>query len=385
MNRRLLFVAAYAGMFLFGIVLISLGSILPALTFRFALNDMAAGSLASLLPFGVLTGSLLFGPVVDRYGYRALLAACTLLVALGLEGLAFAESFIMVQAAIYVIGLGGGVLNGATNALVADISEGERGASLSLLGVFFGIGALGMPALLGLLAKRFSQESIIAGIGAFVLLVVLFFLVTRFPAPKQQQGFPLARGMSLLKDPTLLLFGFILFFESGMEGMVNNWTTTYLHHTIGTSDENALFALSCFVGGLALARLVLSRALKLVSPWTALFISVGCILLGVFLLLAAGTYSVALIGLVLTGIGFAAVFPVVLGAVGDAYAALSGTAFSIVLVIALVGSTILNYLVGILAHAYGITAFPLMVLASACCMCLLIVVMRKRLTTSTGH
>jgi fucose permease len=372
-------------MFLFGIVLISLGSILPALTARFVLSDVAAGSLASLLPFGVLVGSLLFGPVVDRYGYRVLLAACTLLVALGLEGLAYAGSFIMVQAAIFAIGLGGGVLNGATNALVAEISEGARGASLSLLGVFFGIGALGMPALLGLLSKSFSQESIIAGIGAFVLLVAVFFLVIRFPAPKQQQGFPLARGISLLRDPTLILFGFILFFESGMEGMVNSWTTTFLHQTIGTSGENALFALSCFVAGLALARLVLSRTLKLVSQWTALFISVGCIFIGGFLLLTAGAYGVALIGLVLLGIGFAAVFPVVLGAVGDAYAALSGTAFSIVLVIALIGSTILNYLVGILAHAYGITVFPVMVLASVCCMCLLILIMKKRLTTSTGH
>ncbi|MBP1658694.1 MAG: major facilitator superfamily 1, partial [Bacteroidetes bacterium] len=209
-SRRFLFPAACAGMFLFGLGMISLGSLLPALTAKFGLSEVTAGSLASLLPFGILAGSVVFGPVVDRYGYRVLLSVSTLLVALGLELIASAESVLVVQAAVFIIGLGGGALNGATNALVADISEGTRGASLSLLGVFFGVGALGMPAVLGILSRMYPQETIIAWIGAVVIVVAVLFLAIRFPAPKQQQGFPLARGLSLLKETTLILFGFIL-------------------------------------------------------------------------------------------------------------------------------------------------------------------------------
>ena len=59
-----------------------------------------------------------------------------LLVMLGLEGIAFASSISWVRLFIVVIGFGGGILNGGTNALVADISAGKRGANLSLLGVF---------------------------------------------------------------------------------------------------------------------------------------------------------------------------------------------------------------------------------------------------------
>lgn len=380
-GTRFLFPAACAGMFLFGLGMISLGSMLPTLTSKFALSEMEAGSLASLLPFGIVAGSLVFGPVVDRYGYKMLLSVSTLLVALGLELIASAGSVLVVQVSVFIIGLGGGSLNGATNALVADISEGTRGASLSLLGVFFGIGALGMPAVLGLLARFYAQETIIAWIGAFVILVALLFLSIRFPSPKQQQGFPLAKGLSLLKDMTLILFGFILFFQSGMEGMMNTWTTTYLLEEVHATQEQALFALSCLVAGLTAARLVLSRVLRLLSPWSALFISVGLITAGGIMLWSAEAYAVALTGLAIVGVGFAAVFPVVLGAIGDAYASLSGTAFGIALVIALVGNTILNYLVGVVAQSYGIEHFPAIVIASLACMTLLILAARARVTT----
>ena len=227
-KKSLVFSAACLGMLLFGIVLISLGSLLPGLIQKFTLDEISTGSLASLLPFGILMGSLIFGPIVDRYGYKSLLTICAALVMIALEGIAFANQFYILQISIFIIGLGGGVLNGGTNALVADISTEGKGANLSLLGVFFGIGALGMPVILGLLSKTFSQASIISGVGFCVLLPILFFISIKFPESKQPQGIPLKQSIRLFKEPILVLLGFLLFFESGMEGLVNNWTTTYL-------------------------------------------------------------------------------------------------------------------------------------------------------------
>lgn len=298
-SRRLVFGAACLGMLLFGIVLISLGSVLPSLTSRFALDDIAAGSLAALLPFGILIGSLVFGPVADRYGYKSLLVACVFLVFLSLEGIAFARTLMALQISILLIGFGGGILNGATNALVADISAEGRGAGLSLLGVFFGIGALGTPAILGLLSSRFTQEGIIAGIGAVVLVCAGPFAAVQFPAPKHAQGFPLAEGMQLLRDARLMLLAAVLFFQGGMEGSVNNWTTTFLQQEVGATTEKALFALSSFVAGLAIARLLLSRLLKRFPAWKVLAVSVAFSAAGCLMLWIAGGYASALSGLVL--------------------------------------------------------------------------------------
>ena len=58
MNKnQVAFTAACAGMFLFGITLITLGSVATDLKLKFQLNGVAAGTLFSILPFGILTGS----------------------------------------------------------------------------------------------------------------------------------------------------------------------------------------------------------------------------------------------------------------------------------------------------------------------------------------
>lgn len=379
-KKNLVFTAACLGMLLFGVVMISVGSILPSLTEKFAMDKLTAGSLVSLLPIGILVGSVVFGPIIDRYGYKMLLIVCSLLVFLGLEGIAYAEAFFMLQISIFLIGFGGGVLNGETNALVADISSEGKGANLSLLGVFFGIGALGMPAILALLSKTYSYTLIISAVGFFVLLPVLYFCFIKFPVPKQPQGVPLKKSMGLLKDATLILMGLILFLESGVEGIVNNWSTTHLQQEVKLSPESALIALSYLMLGLTVARLVLGFLLKRLPSYRVLFMCIGVAVVGSLCMMFASSLPSAIIGLVLLGIGFAATFPVVLGYVGDIYANLSGTAFSIVIVIGLIGNTILNYLVGAVSQSFGIKQFPIILLISLILMSFILSIVLRRIS-----
>ncbi len=308
-KKNLVFAAACIGMLLFGIVMISLGTINLFLTNKFGLNEITVGSLAALLPFGILAGSIVFGPIVDRYSYKNVLTINALLIGLSLEAIAFAESFFIIQIAFFIIGFGGGVINGATNALVADISSEGKGANLSLLGVFYGIGALGMPAVTSALSRFYSYETIISTIGIFVLLPLIYFFVIKFPNPKQPQGFPIKKGLSLLKEVPLLLLGFILFFESGLEGTVNNWTTTYLQSALNIAAENTLISLTILMIALTLARLLLGGILKAVASYKVMFVCLSLILIGAILFMNAASLTAALIAMIFFGAGFAAGFP----------------------------------------------------------------------------
>ena len=131
-----------------------------------------------------------------------------------------------------LIGIGGGAINGATNALVSDISEKEKGANISLLGVFYGLGALGMPLVLGLLKSRINFEMIVAVVGIITFLSGVYFLIIKFPPPKQARGVPFDQSLKLVKDKVLLTIALFLCFQSGFEGIINNWTTTYLIHRL---------------------------------------------------------------------------------------------------------------------------------------------------------
>ena len=353
-NRRLVFWSACLGMLLFGIGLITLGAILPDLRIRHSLSAVEAGTLFSILPIGIMAGSLLFGPVCDRYGYRVLLAVSAVLMFAGFEGLAFTHTAWILTISVFLIGIGGGAVNGATNAVVADISTTGKGADLSLLGVFFGIGALGMPLLLSVLKQSFDFQVIVAATGFIALAAMILFLIVRFPPAKQAEGLSMKQIGPMVKDITLLMIAFFLFFQSAFEGLINNWTTTYLMERVAAPQSAALMGLSAYIAGMTVMRLLIGSIFRKVPGKSLLYTSFAITFAALVLFRLSGSMIPAAAGLFLLGAGIAAGFPTMLGFVGNRYPLLSGTAFSFVFVIALLGNMLVNYSMGLVAENYGI-------------------------------
>lgn len=362
-NRFLTFVAACIGMSFFGISMITLGSVLPALTTKLALSTLHASALVAFLPLGILIGSLVFGPICDHYGHRILFLLSCVAVLFGLTGLSFFHHIILLQLSIFMIGLGGGVLNGETNALVADLyDDQQRGSKLSLLGAFYGIGAIGMPLLIGFLSKYCDYGIIIRSIGGVMLACIIFCLFVRFPKPKQAQSFPFRKAFGLLKQKSLLLLSFILFFESGLEGSCNNWTALYLNKTTEINSGLILQTLTCMVVALTIARLVLVVLLEKVRQ-DKILISCFCIaMIGFMLLSVAQNFFVAAAGMIFVGVGISATYPVILNVIGKEYSALVGTAFGVAMTISIIGNTLINSMVGTLSSLWGMTAYPIIMM-----------------------
>jgi FHS family glucose/mannose:H+ symporter-like MFS transporter len=382
-STKILFFGACFGMLLFGISLITLASVAAALQEKFALDAITSGTLFSILPIGILAGSLLFGPFSDRYGYKIILIISCLFIFAGFQGIAFASSLALLKVCIFLFGLGGGAINGSTNAVVSDISTTNKGADLSLLGVFFAVGALGMPFVLGSLERRFSFEQIVSAIGYLPLLVSGIYLFTQFPEPKQVAGVSFSKAVGLLTHSLLISVGFFLFCLSSFEAIINNWTTTYLSHKLSVLNSKALYALSLYVMGMAAMRLLIGSALRKVSPSTILGISFIFLMTGCVLLHFAASYAVAAGGLICVGIGLAAGFPVMLGFVGNEYKAVSGTAFSIVLTIALVGNMLVNFAMGIVVEKWGVQHLTTVAFTLLACMFFLSLIILNKLKLKT--
>lgn len=374
------FIAACIGMSFFGISMMVMGALLPSLSDKFALDTAQATTLVAFLPIGMLIGSTIFGPIVDRYGYKALLVASASLVLLGLEGMMLFDDILFVQLSIMSIGFGGGILNGETNALVSDIyDDTKRESKLSFLGVFYGIGALGIPLLLSNLGNIFTYHQIIRGLEVILGLGLIYCIVITYPQPKHQQGFPIKASFKLLRNKHLLLLAFILFFQSGIEGSTNNWTVLYLVNNAFTSKETALLSITVMILALTVARITLVWLLKRINPNKILTFSLLLAAVG-YLLLIKPTYITTLIGMAFIGMGLASTFPIILGKIGSLYSSLAGTAFSIALVMALIGNNILNSMTGVFTGKIAPVLYPLLMIVS-----LMIILLLNRRTFKIKH
>jgi FHS family glucose/mannose:H+ symporter-like MFS transporter len=346
--------AIFAGAFVFGVVMASLGALLPGLIEKIGFDKASAGALFLAMNFAMLIGSLVFGPICDRFGFRLLLLASTLLLGAAYTSLALAGSYVGISLSLIGLGLGGGALNGAVNALAGDISPARRGAALNRLGIFFGVGALVTPFLVGALRERVGQEMIIYLFALFTLAPLVLYLTVEFPAPKHGGGLPRGELAAVLRNPLLYLFAFLLFFQSGNEFTVGGWLSTLLAERFRVESGEAAFVLAGYWAAIMAGRLVSSALANKFSSATLVMASALLAMAAVAGLLIAPSQPIAIASAVCIGLGFAAIFPTTLAQASEAFAQFSGTAFSVIFVVALTGGMTAPWLAGKIAQARSI-------------------------------
>jgi MFS transporter, FHS family, glucose/mannose:H+ symporter len=353
----MLSIAAYSGMFVFGIVMALLGAILPALSERlhFAVADI--GTLFLIMNFAMLICSLALGLAMDRFGMKPPLALGPLLVAAALVLIAYAQAFSDLFPAVALLGIGGGAVNGAANTLVADLHEDpqKKSAALNLVGVFFGFGALFLPFTIGALLARFSLATLLLAASLLCAAAGVYSLALRYPPPKQAHRLPVADMPRFLRSPLVLIFAALLFFESGVEFTLGGFISTYLTHDMAISSVSiASWILAGYWAAVILSRTILSRIALGTDPFRILlFCSVGACL-GALVAAAAPIAGFATFGIWLTGWSLAGIYPAVLGIAGARFQSHSGTVFGILFAIALMGGMIVPWVSGQVAALAGL-------------------------------
>ena len=176
------------------------------------------------------------------------------------------------------------------------------------------------------------------------------------PPPKQAQGFPLRRVAGPAGGRTLLLVGLMLFFQSGMEITLGGWSAVRPRGAAARARSGAILVLSLFWVGMIAARLGAHA---------------GCCGPGRAATVLPGVPGVAIAGAVHAAGGAGArrgrarPLPARLRAGGGipgrpgvprraATSDLTGTAFSAVFVMALIGGSTLPYLTGLLGDRSGL-------------------------------
>jgi len=376
-NKNLIFIACCIGLAFFGVTMLALGPVLSQL-------GEGANALPATLSVGIIIGTVIFGPIVDKFGYKWLLISGLAMALLGLQGLANLIDISLLHVSMLMLGMGGGILNGATNALVSEIYDDKtRGGRLGILNAFYCIGALLWTLLNYFIDGKFTLP--LNYISIIMFGSIIFFFAIPFPKPKPHATVSVAKMLGLLKYPSLILFAFMLFFQCGFDGITGNFTVQFLETTQGISTNTATLSLTWFMIGMLVGRLLLGVLMKILSAIHIIYLYSTVTLTGVALLFMVcvvfvpTTPPVLLIyvATALMGCGAGATFPVVFSYIGGAFKELSGTAFSIAIFIAFCGLFIFNKITGVLFDKAQLDYFPI-IMAFAIMMVIVLLPIAKR-------
>ncbi len=358
-NRAQLFIASCGGMAVFGICLALLGTTFgfPEMRARLHVDVARLGGLSSLLIAGVWVATVIAGPTIDRFGNKLVLAVSSYLVTVALAAFASAGSFGAAAAASFVLGFGGGGLNTSTNALVSDLYDKERGSMLNLLGIFFGVGGLGVPLAAATLHARFTIPQLMLFCASLAFLCALAFTAMSFPAGREAHSFSLREAARMVTYPGVLLFSFLLFFESANEQVVNTFTSTWIG-AAGAVATTATYGLAAYRAMMMVGRIIAAPLLKVVSKRSMVIFGGAGAIVATSVLLLGQSVPVKVLGAALIGLTFAPIYPTVLAIAGDRYQRFAGTVFGILFSIALIGAVISPSVAGHTAPRFG-PAVPL--------------------------
>jgi MFS transporter, FHS family, glucose/mannose:H+ symporter len=291
-----------------GIVTVLPGPLLPVLAAQWGLRDVQSGAFFAA-EFAASTVAAIMAPRRMRWslprGYALLTVGVLLLVVSG-RALSPTLGHDLGLGAFTIIGLGIGLSVTATNLLVGSAPSEQRARRLSVVNLWWGIGAVACPWMVAM-AERTANFQILlalvagAAVATFVLLLSL----------REEPGAMSATRLSLAGDGMVLLyFAALLFLYVGVENAVGGWVATYTYRFAGITLEDSSMMVSIFWLSLLAGRGLGSLALRRVPERTVLVPSLAVSLTAVTMLLLPHTTVTVVAAVVVAGIGFGPVFPI---------------------------------------------------------------------------
>ena len=300
----------HIGFVLIGIVNTLLGAILPMLSARWRLDDAGAGALFLVQSAGAIVGSALSGILIKRFGFLPLLVAGFGLMAASTACLGF-ESSVAGALSISVTGLSLGLTIPTINLLISELNVERRAAALNLLNLAWGVGAVCGPVLVPTLSRY-------VGFAVALLCVATPLVVTGILIGRSSVLLPYATGsgeatrsgaMRLWLTPYALLTAALVFVNIGTESATGGWIASYVQRLSPSSQFSWSVAPSLFWAGLLTGRAAAPFVLMRIRDTRMVLLGLFVALSGLVVILLGTTILVVLIGVALTGLGFAPVFP----------------------------------------------------------------------------
>lgn len=355
-----------------------LGSAWPQMQESLGVSLSLGGVISFLITASTILSSLVSHQVIQRFGTGTVTMCSVAMTALALFGFSLSNSFFALCLWAIPYGLGAGSVDAALNNFVALHCKAKH---MSWLHCFWGIGATGGPYIMGLCLSRGMGWQAGYRTISFLQMALTLILLLSLPLWKKQE-LPLSGGETvrpqtpqwgkLLKRPGVKAALTAFFFYSALELTTGLWGSSYMVAVRGISAETAAKWISLFYLGITAGRFFSGFLTLRFSDDAMVRLGEGTAIVGILLMLLPLHNLFLCLGLILTGLGCAPIYPSLLHATPQRFGkSLSQSLMGTQMAISYLGSTTMPPVSGFLSEKISMGLYPVLLLVFALCMTIL--------------
>lgn len=347
-----------------------LGSAWPVMRLELGAPISYAGIISMIIAIGTIISSLLSNRLIHRLGPGLVTAISVGMTAAALFGFSISNSFVLLCLWAVPYGLGAGAVDAALNNYVA-IHYSSR--HMSWLHAFWGVGVTISPyimssCLTGGLGWQAGYRTV--SIMQVVLTVILFAALPLWnrsvnesnESEESSSDVPLSKAVKIPGVPFVMLafFGFC-----ALEVTAGLWASSYLVGARGVDAETAAQFTALFYIGETVGRVANGFITDRFGDRNMIRVGVTLMFVGIAMVLVP-INEVALIGLVIVGLGAAPVYPCIIHATPSNFGRENSQALvGIQMASAYMGTTLMPPLFGLIAQHISVGLYPFYLLIFA--------------------
>lgn len=355
------YLSIYSSMLLnftiFGATLTLIGAALPQILGELGWNYTQAGAVISAGAIGYFISTFLCGILTDRIGPRLVIASGLLLQAVGLSLFAITPVFLINMPLQFLIGFGQGGTEVVVNFSVVRIEKGGQSRLMNLMHASFSFGAIISSFIIGRLTTIESGWHLTyrgLAILSFMMAVSMFFIPFELLEKKEIPVNKNRGNLHLLKKPLLIFSFLILLLYVGSEMGVSSWVAEYYVKVLHTTSSVGAYMVSLLWAGILIGRLGISAGYRGSKQPELLFtMSVMCLLSLIFATMMKKPVSAGA-GFFISGLGYSAIYPVVIALVGRGFPESQSTAIGFTSTGGGVGAFIFPFVMAAISERFGL-------------------------------
>lgn len=344
-----------------------LGAAWPSMYGAFGVPMSYAGAISMIICVGTIISSLETERLTEKLGTGKVTALSVAMTAAALFGFSVSNSFWALCLWAIPYGLGAGSVDASLNNYVA-LHYASR--HMSWLHCMWGVGASLGPYVMGYALTRGQGWNMGYRYIAIMQIVLTAVLLLSLPLWKKKSGDGDTPGAGkalklreIVKIPGVKAVMATFFCYCALEQTAGLWAASYLTLHKGLSAERAASFASMFFIGITVGRAISGFLTIKLKDTQMVRLGQGIVVLGILVLFLPLGPVWTLVGLVLTGLGCAPIYPSLIHAAPTHFGASRSQAIiSVQMASAYVGTCFMPPLFGLVAQHLSVTLFPVYLL-----------------------